>query len=190
MVEVAKRAQNGDESAVPELRKLLQRSNSSKALDLLGGNLARNAERTLVSAATGKNLLAKESLLRKLELLRGELSGPNPTPLERLLVDRVVACWLHLHFLECVGTDKIGQAHTDLGTYFQRSLTQAQRRHLSAIKMLAVVRRLAVPVLTARLDAAVPAAGETRRTGNRQRRRRALPERLAKRLHNGCVSCN
>ena len=34
-----------------------------------------------------------------------------------------------------------------LGTYFQRALTAAQKRYLAAIKTLALVRKLAVPVL-------------------------------------------
>jgi hypothetical protein len=35
----------------------------------------------------------------------------------------------------------------ELAAYFQRSLTAVQKRYLAAIKMLAVVRELAVPVL-------------------------------------------
>jgi hypothetical protein len=35
----------------------------------------------------------------------------------------------------------------ELGTYYQRSLERAQKRYLAAIKTLAQVRKLAVPVL-------------------------------------------
>jgi len=35
----------------------------------------------------------------------------------------------------------------ELGTYYQRSISSAQKRYLSAIKTLALVRKLAVPVL-------------------------------------------
>jgi hypothetical protein len=40
--------------------------------------------------------MIKETLCRNLELLRAALAGPNPTPIERLLVQRVVACWLQV----------------------------------------------------------------------------------------------
>jgi hypothetical protein len=35
----------------------------------------------------------------------------------------------------------------ELGTYYQRCLSAAQKRYLAAIKTLALVRKLAVPVL-------------------------------------------
>jgi hypothetical protein len=80
------------------------------------------------------------------DLLRDELAGPNPTPLKRLLVERIVACWLHLHHLEAIYSGKESMS-LDLGSYYQRSISSAQKRYLAAIKTLAVVRKLAVPVL-------------------------------------------
>jgi hypothetical protein len=35
----------------------------------------------------------------------------------------------------------------DLGMYYQKSIDRAHKRYLSAIKSLAVVRKLAIPVL-------------------------------------------
>jgi hypothetical protein len=35
----------------------------------------------------------------------------------------------------------------ELGNYYHRSMSSAQNRYLAAIKMLALVRKLAVPVL-------------------------------------------
>jgi hypothetical protein len=137
------RAQKGDKSALPALREVLK---DPAAVDLLGGDLARQAQLTLIDKFSGKNLLFKESLTRKLELLRAELAGPTPTALERLLVESVVACWLHLHHLELVYAGKESMS-LDLGTYYQRSLSSAQKRYLAAIKALALVRKLALPVL-------------------------------------------
>ena len=59
--------------------------------------LARMAEQSLIRAATGENLSFREALIRKLDLLYDELAGHAPAPLERLLVDRVVVCWLQMH---------------------------------------------------------------------------------------------
>jgi hypothetical protein len=137
------RAQKGDKTALPALREVLK---DSAAVDLLGGDLARQAQLTLIDKFSGKNLLFKESLTRKLELLRAELAGPNAPPLERLLVERVVACWLHLHHLETVYTGKESMS-LQLGTYYQRSISSAQKRYLAAIKTLTLVRKLAIPVL-------------------------------------------
>jgi hypothetical protein len=137
------RAQKGDRSALPALREVLK---APAAVDLLGGDLARQAQLALIHNYSGQNLLVRESLTRKLELLRGELAGPNPTPLERLLVERVVTCWLHLHHLEAVYAGKESMT-LELGSYYQRSISSAQKRYLAAIKTLALVRKLALPVL-------------------------------------------
>jgi hypothetical protein len=140
---LADRAQQGDRTALPALREVLK---NPRAVDLLGGDLAQQAELTLIDKFSGKNLLYKESVTRKLELLRGELAGPSPTPLERLLVDRVVTCWLHLHHLEVIYAGKDSMS-LELGSYYQRGLSSAQKRYLAAIKALALVRKLALPVL-------------------------------------------
>jgi hypothetical protein len=137
------RAQKGDKTALPALRELLK---EPSAVDLLGGDLAKQAQLTLINKLAGQNLLFKESLTRKLELLRAELAGPNPTPLERLLVERIVACWLHLHHLEQIYAQKDSMS-LELGRYYQGSISSAQKRYLAAIKTLALVRKLAVHVL-------------------------------------------
>src|SRR5262249_3210086 len=143
LVAMTDRAQNGDRTTLPALRELLKHP---EAVALPGGDLARQAQLTLIDKFSGKNLLLKESLTRKLELLGAELAGSNPTPVERLLVERIVTCWLHLHHLEMIyaGKDSLS---LELGGYYQRSLDRAQKRYLAAIKTLAVVRKLAVPVL-------------------------------------------
>jgi hypothetical protein len=140
---VLARAQAGDATAVPDVRALLARAG---AADMLGGNLAREAVRALVDAYAGANLLLREALTRKLDEMRAELCGPNPTALERLLVERVVTTWLHLHHLEALYAGKKDMSLTQ-ANYYQRAITAAQKRHVAAIKGLAEVRKLALPVL-------------------------------------------
>jgi hypothetical protein len=137
------RAQKGDKTALPALRELLK---EPAMVDPLGGDLAKQAQLTLINKFGGQNLLFKESLTRKLDLLREELAGPNSTPLERLLVERIVACWLHLHHLEMLHASKQSMS-LELASYYQRSISSAQKRYLAAIKTLALVRKLAVPIL-------------------------------------------
>jgi hypothetical protein len=100
------------------------------------GNLAAHAENALIRKFAGKDLAVSEGVRRKLDCLRAELAGPNPPPLERLLVERVVTCWLHLHHLEAIYAGKESMS-LDLGTYYQRCLSAAQNRYLAAIRTLA-----------------------------------------------------
>jgi hypothetical protein len=143
LLDLSDRAQKGDKTAMPALQEYLK---NPAFVEALGGDLAKQAQLTLISKFSGRNLLFKETLTRKLDLLRDELAGPSPTPLERLLVERIVACWLHLHHLEAVYANKDNMSLA-LGTYYERSISTAQKRYLAAIKTLALVRKLAVPVL-------------------------------------------
>jgi hypothetical protein len=141
---LVRRAQQGDETALPALRVALQHP---KLVDMLGGDLAREAERSLIDKATGTNLAFREALQRKLELLRAELAGSSPTPVERLLAERIAACWLHLHHAEI----RLAQREHDLtlaqAEYHQRCRDRAHKRYLSALKALAQVRKLALPAM-------------------------------------------
>ncbi|WP_439623990.1 hypothetical protein [Gemmata sp.] len=138
-----RKAESGNAAALDEVKLLLARPGTA---DLFGGNVAREAVRKLVTTYAGKNPAVRESILRKLEELRAEVSGPNPSPLEKLLVERVVATWLHLHHLEAVYAGKESMS-LPLGAYYQKSISAAQKRYIAAIKGLAEVRKLAIPVL-------------------------------------------
>lgn len=134
------RARSDDPSA---LQKILQ---NPDLVDAFGGNLALQAEIFFVKALAGDDLVFKEALRRKMELLRAELAGPNPTPIERLIVERVVACWLQVQDAD------VRYAHAkDLPVkwmdFYQRRMNHSHKRYLSALKTLALVRKLAVPVL-------------------------------------------
>ncbi|MBY0457717.1 MAG: hypothetical protein K2V38_10295 [Gemmataceae bacterium] len=137
------KAERGDKSALAAVREWLARPG---AADVLCGNLAREAMERLVAAWSGNSPVTREATLRKLDELRAELSGPNPSALEKLLVERVVATWLHLYHLEGGYASKESMS-LSVGLYYQKCLTAAQKRYLAALKGLAEVRRLALPVL-------------------------------------------
>jgi hypothetical protein len=114
----------------------------------LGGDLAHEAEKAMVVSNTGRNLVQQQALYRKMEELRVELGGPNPQPVERLLVERVVLCWFHAYYADYqyASADNVTRKH---GEYLQRQQDRSQRRYLAAIKSLATVRKLALPVVRA-----------------------------------------
>lgn len=143
LLALVRRAEAGDAAAMPALRAVLK---DPAALDMLGGDLARQAQLAVIGKFSGTNLLFKEVLTRKAAALRAELLGENGSPLERLLVDRVVACWLQVHCLETAQANRESET-PEMGLYYQRCLSAGQKRFLAAIKTLAQVRRLAVPVL-------------------------------------------
>jgi hypothetical protein len=141
---IIKRAQQGDATALPMLRKLL--TENKGFVDLLGGDLARQVEYSLINAVCGENLSVKEALIRKLNLLREDLAGSMPAPLERLLIERIALCWLSLHETE-IRFAQMPNLTLRQAEYWQNRIDRAHRRYLSAIKTLATVRKLALPAL-------------------------------------------
>jgi hypothetical protein len=110
------------------------------------GNLAGQVEATLIGTAAGKNLGFKEALTRKMGHLRRDAAGPDPSPLERLLADRIALCWLTLHDAE-VRFAQSKDLTIKQADHWQRRIDSCHRRYLTAIKALATVRKLAVPAV-------------------------------------------
>jgi hypothetical protein len=139
------RAQSGDASTLPVLRRMMQEPGFA---DVCGGDLASQAELSLTAAVAGDNLAFREGLRAKMVSLRAELAGPDPRPVERLLVERVVISWLQAYEADIRYAQS--KDHTlAWGDYHQRRIDRSHRRLLQAIRTLEVVRRLAAPVLRA-----------------------------------------
>ncbi|MBL8798579.1 MAG: hypothetical protein JNM56_32080 [Planctomycetia bacterium] len=89
--QLLERAQAGDETVLPELRRQLA---ESPELWQRCGDLAQHAEVTWLQLIAGRDLFLQESVRRKLDDLKHELLGDSPTPLERLLAERLAVAWL------------------------------------------------------------------------------------------------
>jgi hypothetical protein len=151
---VVGRAENGDQTALNELRKTL--ADFPWLISALGGDLAMHAEAMLV-AKISKQPTVREAISANLNALRTELAGEKPNPIERLLIERVVACWLQVAYADS-RIAGIERCSIQEGDYLQRQQDRAHRRYMSALKMLAVVRRLALPI---RVDLNVAGTVET-----------------------------
>jgi hypothetical protein len=141
---LAARAQRGDAKALARLRPIFD---ASPAVWEACGDLAAQAESAWVEMIAGDQLLLDEAVRRKVANLREELGGPAPTPLERLLVERIAACWLQVQYFDVRYAQSAGELGIQWGEHYQRRQDRAQRRYLAAIRTLAQVRRLLTPVL-------------------------------------------
>jgi hypothetical protein len=135
-----RRAEAGDKAAITALRPMI---NETPGAWELAGNLAIRAENALVNVAAGTDEMLREALTRKLATLKEELGGG--TPLERLLIERVVACWLNVYYIDALYAQRLNNVTFAEGEYFQRRQERAHRQYLLAIRTLAQVRRLLVP---------------------------------------------
>lgn len=125
------RAKGGDESTLPALREWLDQD--SRAWELTG-NPAYQTQMSMIKAASDTGLAVEEMIHRKVSDLQQELAGPSPSPLERLLVERITTCWLHLYCVECIYVQKQSKLTLPQGEYYQRRINHAHCRYLSAIQ--------------------------------------------------------
>ncbi len=143
---IIERAQTGDEEAMPALREILDDVPSIR--DALGADLQRTVEHAISKSLGGEeNLAFQEGLKRKLAAMREELEGPLPSPTERLLVDRAIACWLQVEEADLRYASSVGSCTLEQSNFYQKRQDRAHRRFLTAMKTLATVRKLALPML-------------------------------------------
>ena len=135
---VLERARGGDASELAALREALDRH---PEIWRAFGDLAAHAQGAWIDLISGVDLALKESLGRQVEAMKAELTGPDPSPLETLLIGRIAACWLQVNYADAAaaqaGEISIPQAHLA-----RKRQDSAHRRYLSAIATLAMTRRL------------------------------------------------
>ncbi len=144
--ELSARAEGGDKAARAELRKAVRQSSPEIVRE--ASDIARRGQWGLIKTAAAGDPLVEEALAARLDLMRREIGGPDPTPLEVLLVERVVSCWILLELLELLNSAYLSHGaksqqlpHSFLKFYLGWQ-EQVNRRFLSTIKELAKLRRL------------------------------------------------
>jgi hypothetical protein len=138
LMELIDSAQDGDEGALPLLRQVLDDvPRVARIIDL-----ARNVERSIVKNLSGDDVFTQEAIPRNLKAMRKEVGGENPSPLERLLAERITVCWLELQYFQAIYTQNLGNLSITQSDYHQRRIDKAHRRYLSSIKALAQIRKM------------------------------------------------
>jgi hypothetical protein len=143
LAELHRLADGGDARAFTELTAL---DHDSDDLWIEDGDLGARADRELMQLATTTEREEAE-LAQYAARMRRDLDGPAPSPTERILVDSVVTCWLHLTYVQSRWAHAFKDGSATRLKDVDPLLNGAQRRYLEAHKTLAQVRRLVVPVV-------------------------------------------
>jgi hypothetical protein len=142
------KAEAGEKGARRELRRAIR--NSTPEVVAKASDIARKGHMILINAAAGGDPLMEEALSARLDIMRSRIAGEDPTPLEVLLTERVVSCWLLVELLEALTSaqlqsgehmkdKRVPDSFLKLILKWQES---AQHRYLSAMRELARVRKL------------------------------------------------
>ena len=107
------------------------------------GNMARRTLDHLLRTYYSQSAYVQECVTRRVEEMRDQLSYLESSPLEMVLIEQILVCWVNLYVLEINSATKLCEAHsTATGLYWDRRLNGAQRRFRRACETLARVRRL------------------------------------------------
>jgi hypothetical protein len=132
------RAKKGDVRVLPQLRRLLD---LNPHFWQQVSDLTAHAQESWIRLMGGHDLLFRESLLRRVDAMRWQLAGTSPTPMERLLVERAVACWLQVQHADTSAAQN-KDASLKQADFAQRRQDRAQKRFLAALGALELTRRL------------------------------------------------
>ena len=141
------RVADGDKKARGELRRALRESGPEVVRE--ASELARIGQWALIKTAARGKALAEEALVVRLEMMRSEIAGPDPSPLEFLLVEKIVSAWMLTELLDLLLSAQLltelpkkqRMSHSFLKFYLGWQ-ERAHRWLLSSIRELARVRRL------------------------------------------------
>jgi hypothetical protein len=127
-------------------RKLLE---ASPAVISRASDIGRKSQHLLIETASGGDPLTEYALSGRLDMMRDEIAGENPTPLEILLTERVVSCWLLVELFEALMASQLWKETPDekrvterVLRYYLRWQESANARFLAAVRELARVRKL------------------------------------------------
>jgi hypothetical protein len=146
---LVQQAQQGDTSILPLIRTLL---GQVPALWNESRVLAHQVEKAWMNALSGQDLMSREVITREVEGLRSQLLGPHPTPLEKLLVDRICVCWLALQHTELHAARRFNERAVVLTASEEHRLDKVHHRFLTAVRELARVRKLLQPTTTLQVN--------------------------------------
>lgn len=139
-----RQAQAGDRRVLPALK---MHMDAHPEYWVQQGNLSREIRDLLITQLSVGDLARQEAITRWCAAQFQALAGPTPSPLEALLVDEILTCWLDLDRwrLTSVALDKAPTRGDEQAV--QRRVDAAHQRFLKAVKTLAQIRKLGVPVV-------------------------------------------
>ncbi len=144
---LSEKVEGGDKGARKELRKAVRES--APEVICRASDIGRRGRWALIKTVAANDPLTEEALVARLDLMRAEVAGPDPSPLEVLLTERICSLWLLIEVLEMlVSVQLLGDLPRERRSpmsFLQHVFKwqeSANRRFLSAIRELARVRKL------------------------------------------------
>jgi hypothetical protein len=132
------RAQKGDQRVIPVLKEILD---ENPEIWKRHGDLSKVSRDCLLGWISCENLLVRESIERVLQEMRTSLSKDTGSPVEALLIERVLIAWLEVHQSDMEVALYAGKTATPEGRQAQRRHDLANHRYHAALKLLVILQK-------------------------------------------------
>lgn len=132
---------NPNPADMAALRRVLARPELARHL----GDITHHTMQAFFESATGSSPAGVEVMRYQFRQIRDELGYKEAPPLDRLLIETVVLCWMRYQDTERRYSTLIRENLTIAQSeWWEHRVTACQRRYLRAVETLARVRRLSV----------------------------------------------
>jgi hypothetical protein len=138
--EILNRANAGDAEALGQYR-AMHRADPESFNQFVQGIVLATRDDLVVALFSAESHTQKVALDEYLIRMARDLAGPSPSPIERILADRVTLCWLDAYRCDHGAIHNPYQSVKMTNLLIHRQ-DRAHRRLLSAIKTLAEIRNL------------------------------------------------
>jgi len=130
--------------------------------------LAESVQSLIVKNVMGDQEVAQIAIEEYLVSIRNDLGYDDAPIMEKLLIENIVTTWLRVQFCESQLVFRMnGEQRMSVMEFWERRLSMAQKRYLSACETLAKIRKMAVPALQLNIgDKQINVAGNLQSAAN------------------------
>jgi hypothetical protein len=139
--EILRRAAEGDTTVMPDIQAMLAGPRRAAWLKCVG-DPSEGLRSMLIASIAGNDVFQREAMEEHTTELEKDLTPPEATALERILVRRVVVCWLAVHQAERMEVRNLDKNTPPFLEILQRRIERAHGRLLSSLKALGTAQRL------------------------------------------------
>jgi hypothetical protein len=129
----------GDPTTLDQVRRVFDIS-PERFMDLYRGDLAKRVTDAILDRVAGKSLWQREAIRGKTEEHRKALAGPSPSPIEAMLAERCAVLYLAAHESDIFMYSNMEILSTKRADFHERRRDRANKRYLSAMRTLAMVK--------------------------------------------------
>jgi hypothetical protein len=153
ITEIMARAEQGDLTVLPALRKLLD---DDPYLWVQAGNVAALARQAWIKVISGNNLLLRESLVRDSYAMVNDVAGPNASRMERILAERIVMCRLQTHQADAALASAGPDLSPKMAVALDKRIAECQKRLTLAVDALVQHRKVLGKTISVTAQASAP----------------------------------